>query len=417
MVVLAFVVPLGAVVNGLADSRVRDSAERNAQSLANVLGVILASGQPLGTLEDVIASLTFDPGEEASVFLPDGTVLGAPGQIDQNVVVARRGQAFTTRTARGVEAFVPVLGSGATPPVVRVTVSSDQLTRTVQGTWLVLGLLALALVGAAVLVADRLGRSMVRPVERLAAAAHRLGSGQLDARVSPEGPGELVEVGRAFNRLADRIRELLAAERELVADLSHRLRTPLTALRLDAESVHDEQLGKQLADDVAALERAVDGIIDQARRPVGETIRASADLGRIVADRAAFWSVLAEEQGRPWSVEIADGAHQVGISTHDLEAVVDALLGNVFAHTPEKAGCRTSVVADVGGGSRLVIEDDGPGFAGSAAVARGASGTGSTGLGLDIARRTAERAGGGLSVSRGARGGARVEVWFGPGNE
>ncbi len=414
MVVLAFVVPLGAVVNGLADSRVRNSAERNAQSLANVLGVVLASGQPLSTLEDVIVSLTFEPGQEASIFLPDGTVLGVPGQIDQNVLAARRGQAFTTRTARGVEAFVPVLGSGPTPPVVRVTASADRLSRTVQGTWLVLGLLGLALVGAAVLVADRLGRSMVRPVERLAAAAHRLGSGQLDTRVSPEGPGELVEVGRAFNRLATRIRDLLAAERDLVADLSHRLRTPLTALRLDIESVQDDQLAKQLADGVQALERAVDGIIHQARRPVGETIRAVADLGRVVADRAAFWGVLAEEQGRPWSVVIAAGPHQVGVSPHDLEAVVDALLGNVFAHTPERAGCRISVVADAGEGSRLVIEDDGPGFAGSGAVARGASGAGSTGLGLDIARRTSERAGGGLSVSRGPRGGARVEAWFGP---
>ena len=67
--------------------------------------------------------------------------------------------------------------------------------------------------------------------------AERLGRGDLDARVEPGGPDEVREVGAALNRLAARISELLAREREEVADLSHRLRTPVTALRLDVESL------------------------------------------------------------------------------------------------------------------------------------------------------------------------------------
>ena len=85
--------------------------------------------------------------------------------------------------------------------------------------------------------ADRVARGVVRPVADLAHTAERLGAGDLDARVEPAGPPEIVEVGHTLNRLAGRIVELLAAERELVADLSHRLRTPITALRLDAEAL------------------------------------------------------------------------------------------------------------------------------------------------------------------------------------
>ena len=62
-------------------------------------------------------------------------------------------------------------------------------------------------------------------------AALALGGGDLDRRVAPAGPHEIADVGVAFNFLAERLRLLLAGERESVADLSHRLRTPLTALR------------------------------------------------------------------------------------------------------------------------------------------------------------------------------------------
>ena len=86
-------------------------------------------------------------------------------------------------------------------------------------------------------VADRLARSMTRPITELALTAERLGRGDLAARVEPAGPDEVREVGPALNRLAARISELLTRERESVADLSHRLRTPVTALRLDAEAL------------------------------------------------------------------------------------------------------------------------------------------------------------------------------------
>jgi signal transduction histidine kinase len=116
-----------------------------------------------------------------------------------------------------------------------------------------------------VAVADRLGTRMVRPAKRLAAAAHDLGSGDLAVRVPEDGPAEPRSAAVAFNAMADQVVQLLANERELAADLSHRLRTPLTVLRLNAASLGDGPAGEQTRQAVAQLEREVDQVIRTAR--------------------------------------------------------------------------------------------------------------------------------------------------------
>ena len=94
---------------------------------------------------------------------------------------------------------------------------------------------------------------------------------------------------------------------------------------------------------------------------------------------------------------------------------MDALLGNVFAHTPDGTSFAVRLAPRPGGGALLVVADAGPGLPqGSPALRRGASGAGSTGLGLDIARRGAEQAGGGLAVGRSTAGGLEVLVELGP---
>jgi signal transduction histidine kinase len=213
-------------------------------------------------------------------------------------------------------------------------------------------------------------------------------------------------VGVAVNALGRRIEELLLAERESVADLSHRLRTPLTALRLDADGLRDPVEADRLGADVAAVERTVDEVIRSARRSVREGGHAACDAAAVVTERAAFWAVLAEDQGRPWQVELAPGEHQVRLSASDLAAAVDALLGNAFAHTPDTAAVDVRVQRQ-DGAVAVEVADRGPGLP-SGALRRGESGAGSTGLGLDIARRTAEASGGRLLVEDRPGGGARV---------
>jgi signal transduction histidine kinase len=270
----------------------------------------------------------------------------------------------------------------------------------------VLGI-ALLLIG--VLVADRLAHRVVGSVTDLAHVAHRLAADDLQARVRPRGAKEVVAVGAALNRLAERIAELLAAEREDAANLAHRLRRPVTALRLDVEAVPDEADRARLAADVDELSRSIDEIIRTARRPVREGIQARADLAAIVAERVRFWSALAEDTGRAMSVDFMSHLW-VRAAGADLTATVNALLENVFSHTPDGTAVEVTLVASPDGGGRPVVADYGPGFA--VPQQRGFSGAGSTGLGLDIARRTTESAGGGMVLAQTAGGGATVELYF-----
>jgi signal transduction histidine kinase len=306
---------------------------------------------------------------------------------------------------------VAVAGLPGGTAVIRCFVPDAVLHHGVARAWLLLLGVGTFLLLLSVAVADQLARSLVRPLTGLALAADRLASGDLTARATVTGPPEVRRAGNGLNRLAIRIGDLLAHERESVADLSHRLRTPLTALRIDAESLQDSRL----LDDVTAVERTVSEIIRQARRRPGDPAQEIAcDAAPIIAERAAFWRPLAEDQERLMSVEVAAQPAPVQVSRDDLAACADILLENVFTHTPEGAGLAVRLSRRAGGGAWLVVTDDGPGFPSAGPVRRGRSGGGSTGLGLDIARRIAEESGGTLTVGRSASGGGSVTLGFGP---
>jgi len=204
--------------------------------------------------------------------------------------------------------------------------------------------------------------------------------------------------------MAADLRRLLDAERELAADLSHRLRTPLTALRLDAETMPPGPIGDRMRQACDMLDEELEAIIAGARLGSEARGNQSADLVEVLADRLAFWSALAEDQLRPWEVIGGQTPVPVPLPRTELILAVDSLLGNVFAHTPEGVAFRVTVSP-----AGLLVDDAGPGIADPAAsVQRGVSGAGSSGLGLDIVRRVAEAAGGHLEISRGPLGGARI---------
>jgi signal transduction histidine kinase len=138
------------------------------------------------------------------------------------------------------------------------------------------------------------------------------------------------------------------------------------------------------------------------------------DAAVVVTERAAFWRPLAEDQDRHMSVEVPAEPVIVQASREDLAACADVLLENVFTHTPEGVSFAIRLSRRASGGAWLVVADDGPGFPPGSPVRRGQSGGGSTGLGLDIARRVAEASGETMTVGRSAAGGGCVSLGLGP---
>jgi signal transduction histidine kinase len=399
IVLLAFLLPAASLVARVAEARALDAGQAQVQFLTPTVG--------LADRDEVMTSLVGTTGDlGVAVRWVDGEWLGDHRGDDDTVsatAVVRPGD-------DGIRLLQPVQ-RGTETALIEVFVPKERLRAGVTRTWLVLAGLGAVLLLLALLVADRLARSLTRPVTDLATTAHRLGSGDLSARVTPAGPAEVREVGAAVNRLAGRIGELLAAERETAADLAHRLRTPLTALRLDAESLPPGDRERML-DDVDALTRSVDEVISEARRTVREGLGVGCDAAAVVAERVRFWSVLAEEEQRTVTVGLGEQSLPVRVAAGDLGAALDALLGNVFAHTPEGTPFRVTVRPRPGGGAEVSVSDTGPGLP-DAAIERGRSGAGSTGLGLDIARRTAEASGGALRISASAAG-TTVVLALGP---
>ncbi|APU19764.1 sensor histidine kinase [Actinoalloteichus sp. GBA129-24] len=417
LVLVAFLIPLALLIRTFAEDRAVHAATVEAQSLIWVVANSDAESLDRGMRTNGLAD------RPVSVFLPDGTVVGEQAAPTDAVELAMLGQSLSAETPEGREILFATVDADGRTAVIRTLVTTEEMGRGVTRSWLILLLLGVALMAVSVLVSDRMAHSLVRPTRRLADVSHRLAAGEMDARATPEGPQELREVAGGLNHLASRIKELLREERETVADLSHRLRTPLTSMKLEAEGLNDPAEARRISAAVAELERAVSEIIGDARRRAVETgvhpLPTSCDAAAVVRDRVQFWSVLAEDTERPVELDLALGPVPVRLIEADLAACVDALLGNVFAHTPDGSAIAVRLLAWPTGGARLVVADAGPGFAESTngdtgPLRRGASGAGSTGLGLDIARRTASASGGTLSLGVSAWGGAQITLDLGP---
>ncbi|MFE5867333.1 ATP-binding protein [Streptomyces roseifaciens] len=463
MVVLAFAVPLGLVVKELARDRAFADAERQAAQIRPALAITTDRDQ----LERAVASSQAGGDGRMAVHVPgnvgeqddsrqndsrqndskqgdskrddstqndgapnDGTQQGAgaeghkaydigPRRADpRDVETARRGRSTVTSVPGGYALLQPTALSTGEFAVVEVYVPHRAVGNGVTTSWVILAGVGLGLIAGSLVTADRLGLRLVRPAERLAKAAAELGEGKLGVRVREDGPAELRAAAVAFNSMADKIVRLLSNERELAADLSHRLRTPLTVLRLNAASLGEGPAAEQTRAAVAQLEREVDQLIRAAREQGEPKERPTlgCDAGEVIRDRMDFWSALAEDEGRTVRLSGVDATVRVPVARPELAAALDAMLGNVFRHTPEG----TAFAVDVHHSDDAVIvlvSDAGPGIADPDAALRrghGDGGPGSTGLGLDIVRRVAESTGGDVRIGRSVLGGTEVRVWLSP---
>ncbi len=409
LIVLVFAVPLALLIRTSARQRAIGDAKNDARALTPILSL---AGDPrvAGALDSI--GRRSSP-RTLSVVFPDGSVLAAGEVIETDPLAnppalarARKGESFVISSPGGQVVYEPVLRSNASLAIIRVFVPSSELFKDVDRRWMMLFGLSVGLIALAVVLADRLGRSLVASVDGLANTANRLGRGDVTARNDSTGPPEIREVGKSLNALADRIDELLGTERAAAADLQHRLRTPVTALRAEISSMRHDPSVRRLDAGLDELTRTIDEIIREAAEPTRRGIGVRSEFVDMVRQRVAFWAVLAEDQRRPLKVAMTAERATIAMVANDVGALVDILIDNVFSHTPEGTALAIEVTRKRSSVS-LIVSDSGPGFP-SRQIERGRSGSGSTGLGLDIVRKLVEGAGGHLETAD--SNGARVTI-------
>jgi two-component system, OmpR family, sensor kinase len=314
---------------------------------------------------------------------------------------------------------VPIQDEQRLVGAVRITRSVQQANDNVRNVTLGLAAIGIAALVAGMLLAFGLAGSLSRPLTRLAAAARRLGEGDLSARAGDvSGASEVEELGQSFDEMADRLERSAQAQREFVANASHQLRTPLTAMKLRLEGAIAEVADEELRGRLEAADREVDrlsGIVDRLlvmAREIEEGISASVDLREAVDRAVTRWN---ERAGQRDSTVVAQGdGGSARVDPTDLDQILDNLLDNATAYAPGE------VTIESGGSNGRVfvaVRDRGPGIApqdlGRVTErfyrGRGVP-SGGSGLGLAIARQLVEKWGGTLDVQSAHGEGTRVEV-------
>ena len=314
---------------------------------------------------------------------------------------------------------VPIQDQQRLLGAVRVTRSVQQVNDNVRNVTIGLAAIGVAALVSGMLLAFGLAGSLSRPLTRLAAAAKRLGVGDLSARAGKVGGGtEVEELGHSFDEMADRLERSVHAQREFVANASHQLRTPLTAMKLRLEGAIADAPNDELKARLEAADREVDrlsGIVDRLlvmAREIEEGGPAQVDLREAMDRAVARWNERAGDRDST-VVSRGDGG-SARVDPTDLDQILDNLLDNATAYAPGEV---TIESGGLNGRLFVAVQDQGPGIASDDLArvterfyrGRGAP-SGGSGLGLAIARQLAEKWGGTLSVESIGGEGTRVEV-------
>jgi signal transduction histidine kinase len=434
-------VPLAVSLRDRVDSEVKGQAQSQADVVAASASELLGPTERPALNRLVLISADSVRGRVIVVdrrgrLLADstGTPAGRSYASRPEVRAALHGRSEQiTRNSRtlGTEILataVPVLEQGRTSGAVRVTQSVAAVNRAVRTSILNLaalgGIVLLLGLAAGALIA----RQIALPIRRLDRAARSVASGDLSATATVEGSAEQRSLARTFNEMTERIRRLLRAQQDFVADASHQLRTPLTGLRLRLEALGErlrgdpsvERAGPAMEETDAAMKEIdrlsliVEELLILSRAGEHELPGEQVDLGDAARRAAERWQRAA--QSREIDLEARSGGEPASAwcARPDLDRSIDALLENALRYAPSGSAVRIAALP-----GRLEILDEGPGlaageedsvfdrFSRGSAGRRGPSGTG---LGLPIARELTRQWGGDVTLANRDGGGLRAVI-------
>lgn len=345
-------------------------------------------------------------------FVPDA-VVGDNSDIGSGLVVRQLRRALDERLRRPFSIDASSLPRDV---VVRVALANGVLEVTVRrerlfsGTGYVtlLWMVVTALLTAGLAV--HFLRKQIRPLRRLAEAAESFGMGRIDVELTPRGAREVRRAARAFLAMRERIQRQVQQRTQMLAGVSHDLRTPLTRMKLELALLPRSDMTESLEAEVRVMERTVEEYLAFARGDEVET-PAVTDLAILLGD------LVERARGTASDVTLAcQGDLALEIRPDAIRRALDNLIDNALRH-----GTKVSVAATRRPGSiEVTVDDDGPGIPEATREdvfrpfqrldeARGAD-TGGVGLGLTIARDAVRRHGGDVELRDSPLGGLRALV-------
>jgi signal transduction histidine kinase len=381
--VLVLGIPLGAVEAARVRSEQTGRLEREADAVAGVLDDRLGAG----ALTSAELARFVRPGHHIIV-VANGRTVSAGAPLTGSVLTVRAG-----------------VSNGAT---VTASAPSSEVGHRVRRSWLLIAGLGISGIALATGLAAVQARRLSRPLERLARTSAQLGHGDFSVRSPHSGVPEIDAIGQALDTSAGRIAELVAREREFSSNISHQLRTPLTALqlrleesaRVSAQAEVKEELDAALRE-ADRLEAMIAELLAHARSRSGDA-RSATDPSVIAADRVASWQPLFSRAHRALRLAPGPAVTPALASPGTVGQVLDVLLDNALAHG---TGPVDVAVGDDGRFVVVTVRDGGPGVAaqdGERIFERGASAGNGAGIGLPLARALARSDGGTLRLRDGA---------------
>jgi signal transduction histidine kinase len=357
-----------------------DKVQRDAVALATLVEDSLERGGATPTgVQRVVHDYTRRTGgrviivDAAGRSLVDSAPTGARDFASRPEITAALGGSIATGVRRSTTlqtnlmyVAVPVASGGDVHGAVRITYPMSAVNRRIHRYWTALAVIAGVVLAVAVMIAFAFARWIVRPLEELESAAERVGAGDLTIRAQVEGPPEVRRLTETFNSTVAQLDALVHSQDEFVADASHQLRTPMTALRLRLENL-ERDVGPRGRHELAAalveverLSELVDALLAlaYADREVAEP--RPVDLEQIVHDRRDAWEAIAIE--RSVQLEVYLGARHAPLATLGrLEQVLDNLIANALDVSPSGSTIRMTTV-DEGNTVELHVRDEGPGM-------------------------------------------------------
>ena len=307
---------------------------------------------------------------------------------------------------------IPVTSSGVVHGTVRLTLATSHVDSHIHRFWLGLALIAATVLALMTLVGLVIAHGVTLPIRRLQTQAARFAHGDLspDEQVT-KGPAELRELSDTMSMMAVRLAALIDEQRAFVADASHQLRTPLTALRLRLENLQARLPDADAAeldhaiDETSRLAALVSDLLQLARADHGQA-PVPTDLAEVARQRVDTWSALAESRNVVLRLVGGDEPVTVMAQAGAIEQILDNTLDNALTVLADGGEVTVSVLSGATV-HRLIVADNGPGLSDDDKeratrrfwrAADAVPGAG-TGLGLAIASALAQASGGGLTLA------------------